>query len=167
MKNIYSILTIFLALVVCTSCNDEWEDDLVKDNRPEIPVTFPGATTNGFNPYYTVSRAGETITINIAIPESSPLQIKEVTKIVAGATGINAGTLSSGTNYLAAPIAVNGYEATFSTTVTEFNSKVAASAAIPGTIPASPIVERAFMILLTMEDDSEIIPVQVRIRVNP
>ncbi|MEX2233421.1 MAG: hypothetical protein WD824_14755 [Cyclobacteriaceae bacterium] len=87
-----------------------------------------------------------------------------MTKVVAGASGINAGTLGTGTNYLAAPITVNGTTVEFTTSIAEFNSKVAASAQIPATFTEA-FREGAFMFLLTMEDDTQIIPMQLRIRI--
>jgi hypothetical protein len=44
---------------------------------------------------------------------------------------------------------------------------VPASARITAAPAAGTFTERAFMFLLTMQDDSQIIPVQCRIRVTP
>ena len=171
MKKIKILSAWFLALALFASCSDEFEDNLVKDNLPEIPVTYAGATTAGFNPYYSVQYAGTSTPIQIvlSIPSDASLQIKEVTKMIAGATAINAGNLTAATqaNYLSAPIAVNGFTATINTTIGEFNTKVPASARITAAPAAGTFTERAFMFLLTMQDDSQIIPVQCRIRVTP
>ena len=78
-KNIRSPFAAFTIV----SCDEEFEGEVVKDNQPEIPVVFEGATTEGFNPYYTVSYANGNFSITVSIPEDSPLKIKEVTNVVA------------------------------------------------------------------------------------
>ena len=153
------------------ACDKDFTDDLVRDNKPEIPVTFEGATTSGFNPYYAVPYNGGTseISFRITIPSNASLKIKEVTKAIAGGTAITVTGLntSSTPSYLDAPVSVGGTSVTITTSIAEFNSKVPGSA-ITGTPPSgSSFEERAFYFLLTMEDDSQIIPVQCRIRVMP
>lgn len=176
-KNILKLILILVSAVIMASCTGDFEDDIVKDSIAAIPVTYDGAVTSGFNPYYLIAYQGTTtpISITLTIPETSKLKIKEVTKVIGGATSIIAGNLKSPdpnatilSSYIASPIAVDGYTVTFSTTIAEFNSKVATAAKIPAT-PAggAAFTERAFMFLLTMEDDSQIIPVQCRIRVTP
>jgi hypothetical protein len=166
MKNTYNYFVGLLFLVMTVSCTDKFE--IVKDNRPEIPVTFDDATTAGFNPYYTVSYAGNAFTITLSIPQTSKHQIKEVTNIVTGTTAINASSLNgTAGQYLTAPAAVNGYAYTLTTSITEFNTKVAGSTKITTSPAAGTFAERAFMFKLTMDDDSVIIPVQCRIRVTP
>ncbi len=169
MKYYSKILTGFLLSLVLFSCDDKFEGEIVKDNKPAIPVTFEGALSNGFNPYYTVPyQAGAgAITIKINIPTTSTKKIKQVENIVAGATSINVASITavSSIQYLAAPVAVNGTTYTFTTSITEYNTKVAASARITTAPAAGAFTERAFMIRLRMEDDTFIVPVQVRIRV--
>jgi hypothetical protein len=167
MKNINQIISGLLVTMLIVSCGDKWE--IVKDNRPDIPVNFDGATTVGFNPYYTVSFAGNVFTITVSIPSSAKHKIKEITNIVAGATSINVAsiTAASSIQYLAAPVSVNGTTYTLSTSIAEFNTKVPASAQISSAPAAGTLVERAFMLKLTMDDDSVIIPMQCRIRITP
>jgi hypothetical protein len=174
MKNYISKLKLYtiiiLSVAVMFGCDDEFEGEIVKDNPAEIPVTFEGATTHGFNPYYTVSFANGNISITLQIPENSPLKIKEIRNIAAGATSINVATLTAPATiqYLDAPVTVDGYSYTFNTSITEFNTKVAAAAAITAAPAAgAPIVERAFMFRLVMEDDSFLVPMQCRIRITP
>lgn len=168
MKIVFNKIVLFALFAFgAMACKKEFTDDLIKDNKPEIPVTFVGATTSGFNPYYTVSiQGGGVIKLELSIPANSSRKIKEVSKIVCGATALNAGNLKDPAypSYLAAPVAVNGSTYTLSTNVTEFNTKVAKAS---DKIPLDKGGERAFLILLTMDDNSEIIPVQCRIRVTP
>ncbi len=167
MKYTFKLFLGMLLSIVVFSCDDKFEGEIVKDNKPAIPVTFEGATSNGFNPYYTVPYQTGAITIKINIPTTSTLKIKQVENIVAGATSINVASITevSSIQYLAAPVAVNGTTYTFTTSITEFNTKVAASARVTAEPAAGAFTERAFMIRLRMEDDTFIVPVQVRIRV--
>jgi len=158
----------FLAIAVL-GCNDDFEGEIVKDSRPEIPVTFDGATTVGFNPYYTVSYADGNIVLTLSIPDNSSMNIKEVSNIVAGATSINVASITAGSSiqYLPGPATVNGKTYTLTTNITEFNTKVPASARITAAPAAGVLTERAFMFRLVMDDGSLIVPVQCRIRITP
>jgi len=181
-------LFLLCTLILLAGCDDQFSDDLVRDNRPAVPVTYPGATTNGFNPYYTVSIAqGGNIEIRLSVPEGSGRTIKEISKVVGGGTAINAGNVADArrASYIAAPIAGSGTTATFTTNIAEFNaimrsvastrsdtipSIVAANttgASVIQTVPPSlPFIERAFMFSVVLDDNSVIIPVQCRIRVT-
>jgi hypothetical protein len=172
-KVLNKIVTLALLAVGFTSCSKDFTDDLVKDNKPEIPVTFEGATTYGFNPYYEVSLAStgdSAITLKATIPADARLKIKEVTKVIWGGTGITPGDLTkeSTPSYLPAPIpSTDGRTVTISTNVREFNTKVTGSARITTPFPSgATFIERAYMMILTMDDGSTIIPVQCRIRVK-
>lgn len=165
MKKVINLF-IFFFVMGLISCTDEFEGEIVKDNLAEIPVTFDGATTHGFNPYYTVSYAGGSFSITLSIPEDSPLKIKEVNSIVAGTTAINVASLDgTAGKYNTDAIAVNGTSFTLSTSITEFNTKVTGATRITAAPAAGAFTERAFMMRLVMDDNSIIVPMQVRIRV--
>lgn len=150
------------------SCNEDFENDLVRDSRPDVPVTFTGATTYGFNPYYTVSISGSgAIGFTLAIPDDAGRSITTLKKVVAGGTAILPGNLYDATAAYASNVSVNGTSVAFNTTLTEYNSKVATAAKVPATIAAGAFVERAFMFLVVLDDNSEIVPVQCRIRFVP
>lgn len=160
---------LFLLSVVAlagVSCKDDYVyNDLVQDNLPSVPVTFTGATTYGFDPYYETSVAGGgTIKITLSIPASSGRTIKEITKVAAGATSINAGTLTTAGNYNTAPIAGNGTTAEFTTTLKDFATKRPTVPATP-TTPPTGVREIAFIFLVTLDDGTEIRTMPVRIRV--
>lgn len=170
MKNIINRLFLLMAIAfVAFSCeNDDEFSELVRDNRPQVPVTFPGATTFGFNPYIDKSLAalttGETISFTLSIPENSGRTIREITSVGAGATAINAGTLNSA-GYNEAPIAGSGTTATFTTTLDEFKTK---RPTVPTTTVAAPgFREIAFIFLVTLDDDTQIVTQQVRVRIRP
>jgi len=171
MKYYSKILVGLFFLAAMISCDDKFEGQIVRDSRPEIPVTFEGATTAGFNPYYTVAFNAGTgaIVIKINIPTDSKLKIKQVENIVAGATSINIASITavSSIQYLTAPVVVNGTTYTLNSSITEFNTKVTAANRITAAPAAGAFAERAFQIRLRMDDDSFIIPVQCRIRVTP
>ncbi len=152
------LLLLFAITSILVSCDKDY-GTFNSDNRPEVPVTFPGTTTYGFNPYieYSLS-SGNNIEYTMSIPESSGRMIKELTKVSAGATSINAGTLKTST-YLPSPIAVNARQYKFSTSLTEYKTKLG--------LTSNPAVgsEIAFMFLITLDNDQTIIPVQVRARI--
>jgi hypothetical protein len=188
MKYFNKIILLCLSLVVFAACEDDGEYDhpLVQDVTLETPVLFPGAVTFGANPFYSLTMSSGVITINIAIPDSSPRTISTISLMSAGATGLTPANLTAKTtnttvaNYIAAPITVNGKTATINTSITEFNSKFPASApattrlvpptppaTVGGSFPAGTVfVERAFMFQLTLDDGSNIISQQLRIRVT-
>lgn len=168
MKKTFQYFVLVLSAAIWISCDDEFTDDIVKDNKPEVPVTFTGATTFGFNPYYSVSVAGTgAIAITMEIPASSGHTIKQIRKITAGGTGLTPGSLLDATAAYASNITVDATTVTFNTTLAEFNSKMAAGNRVTTPIAANTFVERAFMFAITLDDDTEIIPVQCRIRFVP
>jgi hypothetical protein len=165
MKKIYQYILIVAVTLSFAACSDDFENDLVRDNRPEVPVTFTGATTEGFNPYYTVSIAGSgAFTFTLAVPDDAGRKIVSLKKITAGASGLLPGSLYDATAAYAANVAVDGTSVTFSTTIAEFNAKMTAANDVPATIAAGAFVERAFMFRIVLDDDTEIVPVQCRLR---
>ncbi|QJW88628.1 hypothetical protein HNV11_04175 [Spirosoma taeanense] len=166
-------LTIIKGFLLATLaiCNIACEDDLqygplVRDNRPAVPVTFPGATTYGGNPYIEVSTAaGGAIKFTLSIPSSSGRTIKEITKVAAGATAINAGSLNTTAALITAtPIPASGTTATFETTLAAFRAKYPAVNVTPTGNPLSPR-EIAFIFLVTLDDGTQIVTQQVRARI--
>jgi hypothetical protein len=170
MKNTFiNILLLAVLAGGSFSCKDDLiYSDLVRDNRPAIPVTFPGATTYGFNPFVTSSlAAGGNIQFTLSIPSTSGRTIKEITKIVGGATGINVATLNAATAataYNSAPIAGTGTTAVFNTTIAAFKAKYPTVPTVPAT-QANTYTEIQFLFLVTLDDGTQIIPEPVRVRV--
>ncbi|GAB4004417.1 hypothetical protein GCM10028808_02120 [Spirosoma migulaei] len=166
----YLIKGLFLVLLAGSSfsCKDDYiYSDLVRDNRPAIPVSFPGTTTYGFNPFITTSiAAGGPIEFTLSIPASSGRTIKEITRIVGGATGINVATLNAATAtsaYNAAPIAGTGTTAVFTTTLAAFKTKYPTVATAPVALPN--YTEIQFLFLVTLDDGTQIVPEPVRVRI--
>lgn len=148
------------------SCKDDYVySELVRDNKPAVPVTYTGATTYGFDPYYEVSTAaGGNIKISVSIPASSGRTIKEITRVAAGATSINVATLNTvAQNYITAPIAGSGTTVEFTTTLKDFATKRPAVAITPLALPN--FREIAFIFLVTLDDGTQIVAQPVRIRV--
>ncbi|WP_338874950.1 hypothetical protein WBJ53_04955 [Spirosoma sp. SC4-14] len=169
MKNI--LINLFLLVLVAgsnISCKDDLiYSDLVRDNRPDIPVTFPGTDTFGFNPFIVSSLAsGGPIQFTLSIPSSSGRTIKEITKVVGGATSINVGTLNSATStsaYNPAPIAGSGTTAVFTTTIADFKKKYPSVSTTPAALPN--YTEIQFLFLVTLDDGTQIVPEPVRVRI--
>lgn len=146
------------------SCDKDY-NEFYSDNRPEIPVTFEGATTEGFNPYIKVPLATNTFKLTLTVPESSGRKIKEISKVSGGATSINAGGVRAAT-YITTPIAGSNNKVVFNSSVAEFRSKSAANENLIKAFEASTTLktqEIAFMFLVTLDNGQEIIPVQARV----
>ncbi len=166
MKHIsLNLLLLSFVAVISLSCKDDYKyNDLFQDRRPAVPVTFAEATTYGGNPYIASSLAANgPITFTLTIPAASGRTIKEITKVVGGATGINPGTLTSSAAYNATPITGTGTTAVFTTTVAAFKAKYPAVSIVPAALPN--FTELAFLFLVTLDDNTQIVTEQVRVRV--
>lgn len=151
------------------ACKDDLiYSELVRDNRPAVPVTFPNAQTFGGNPWIDVSVAGGgAIKFDLSIPAGSGRTIKEITTVAGGATGINVGSLNSvAAKINTAPIPGSGTTASFTTTLAAFRTKFPAVNVTPATNPLSPR-EIAFIFLVTLDDNTQIVTQQVRARIIP
>ncbi len=169
MKYLFS-RSLLIALLALTTfaCKDNYNySELVRDNRPAIPVTFPGTTTYGFNPFIQTSlAAGGPIQFTLSIPAASGRTIKEITKVVGGGTGITVNTLNTATattQYNAAPIAGTGTTAVFTTTIADFKKKYPTVATTPAALPN--YTEIQFLFLVTLDDGTQIITEPVRVRI--
>jgi hypothetical protein len=168
MKRIYQLVMIMVVAISFAACTGDFDNELVRDRRLEVPVTFTGATTYGFNPFYTVPISGSgAITFTLSIPGDAGKSIKNLKKVTAGGTGLTPGSLYDATAAYAANVIVDGSSVTFTTTLAEFNAKMAAANRIPAIIAAGTFVERAFFFLIVLDDNSEIVPVQCRLRFVP
>ncbi|HEV7348742.1 hypothetical protein [Telluribacter sp.] len=162
MKKLINLVGLLIALVTITSCEKDY-GVFNSDNVAEIPVTFPNATTHGFDPFIRVSLASkDPVRFELTIPESSGRTIKEITKVAAGASAINIGTLNTGPNYLSAPIAGEGNKAVFTTTLSEYQTKRRTA-----TTPVLANQELAFIFLVTLDDNSQIVTQRVRVNILP
>ncbi|WP_234735564.1 hypothetical protein [Tellurirhabdus bombi] len=161
---------LLLATLAVTNfaCKDDLVySELVRDNRPAVPVTFPGATTFGAQPFIEVSAATGAIKYTLSIPAESGRTIKEITTVVGGATAINPASLNTAASkYNSAPIPGNGTTAVFETTLAAFKAKYAAVNTTPATDPLSPR-EIAFIFLVTLDNNEQIVTQQVRARIVP
>lgn len=155
--------------VTGVACKDDLVySELVRDNRPAVPVTFPGATTWGGNPFIESSvAAGGNIKFTLSIPAESGRTLKEITTVAGGATGINPATLNSASaKFNTAPIAATGTTAVFQTTLADFAKKYPTVSIVPATDPLTPR-EIAFIFLVTLDNGDQIVTQQVRVRVTP
>ena len=151
------------------SCKDDLVySELVRDNRPAVPVTFPGATTWGGNPYIETSvAAGGAIKFTLSIPAESGRTIKEITTVAGGGTGVNPASLTTASaKYNTAVIAGTGTTAVFQTTLADFAKKYPTVSIVASSNPVSPR-EIAFIFLVTLDNGDQIVTQQVRARVIP
>lgn len=152
--------------VASVSCKDDLKyGPLVRDNRPAVPVTFSNAVTYGGNPFIEVSQATPTITFTLSIPASTGRTIREITTVAGGGTGVNAASLTAAAAKInAAPIAGNGTTATFTMSLADFRTKFPTVPATPTAVGLAPR-EIAFIFLVTLDDNSQIVTQQVRARI--
>lgn len=167
------ILLKSLLLVILVGANVACKDDLVyselvRDRQPAVPLTFPNATTYGANPFIIVSAgSGGAIKFDLSIPAGSGRTIREITTVVGGGTGINAGSLNTASlKFNASPIAGTGTTAVFQTTIADFSKKYSTVNVTPSANPLSPR-EIAFIFLVTLDNGDQIVTRQVRARITP
>lgn len=161
MKKYIFQLSVLSCLVWFVSCEDDY-GRFLEDNRPEVPVTFPNATTYGFAPFIEVPVNDGTIEFVMEIPEESGLTIDQITQVAGGAS-VDAGDLSSASAespsvfYVGDPITGNGNQATFSTTLEEVGQ------AINDTLAAED--ELQFIFEIELSNGETIIPTETRVYV--
>jgi len=158
------ILLFVIVVTVCTSCSKKYTE-LYSDNIPDIAVTYKGAITHGANPYITQLVSQEDITLTLQIPDGQGRSIKEITKVLAGATSINAGGVRDG-KYIAIPIPGKANEVVFNTSISAFRSaSTSNNKLVQDFINSSSAtsLQIAFMFLVTLDNNQQIIPVQVQV----
>ena len=175
-KNILNITLLLCLVMACFSCEDDFDyGQFSRDNKAAVPVTYQDATTYGHAPFYTVQKESTSdIKITLEIPQSSGRSIREITRVVGGTTGINAGTVTTNAtaaNTIQANITGTGNTATFTTSLPALRTKFPSGGAFaalngPTATSTAKYTEFAFMFLVTLDDDQTIIPVQLRLRVT-
>ena len=159
-KNIL-VAVLFLGLFSCESDYGMFNSD----NRPLIPVTFANATTFGFDPYIEVSNSGPgDIQFVLQIPENTGRSIREITRVSAGATALNAGSINTAGTYIVNPIPGDGNQVVFNTTLAEFRQ-------LRPNVTSTPpedggFTELAFFFLVTLDNGEEIVTMRARVRVT-
>ncbi len=155
-RNIYLSLVICAALVSCDK-NDDFGP--LTDARPAIPVTISNASEFRPGPAVRASKATGNIQIVLQIPAESGRTIKEITRVAASTT-FTAIQATTGF-YNTTPIAGSGNSVTFNSTFAEYTAKTGLA------IPASNTeLGRRFYFLLTLDNNSTIIPTDVRVLVT-
>lgn len=173
------------------SCKKDYDGlGPLEDSIAAIPVTVPNQDFFEFVPIKTTSlAAGGNISIQLRIPQDKG-KIKEITRVTTGTNGrlnLQTGASTTAFNYVVAttsikPIAGNGTnEITFTSTVkeyTDYRTRVGAATAGPAAVVAMttdtpPQVNQRnptqlqFFFLITLEDGTQIIPSEVRVRILP
>src|SRR6476661_6947196 len=134
MKKTFSINLFVLMLMICVSCKKTEGFNSLTDNQPAVPVTVKNVFDYLPTPTVLASKAQNSITITLQIPEASGKKIKEISKIAASTTSnwtaIYSGTtVGTGTGQLwsATLIPVNATSYTFTTSFDEYKIKTASS----------------------------------------
>lgn len=162
-----SLMVAAFALTTMSCKDDLIYSELVRDNRPAVPVTFPGTTAFGFDPFISTSiSGGGAIKFTLSIPAESGRTIKEITRVVGGTSAINIGTLNTASQaFNTAPIAGAGTTATFETTLAAFRTRYPTVPVAATTNPLAPN-EIAFLFLVTLDDNTQIVTQRVRVRLQ-
>jgi hypothetical protein len=182
MKKLLKYITVMVGILVMASCGQKKDDfgQFSRANFPTIPVTFPNATVQGFDPFIVspgVVNPGTATQFNIqvAIPANSGRTIQTV-EIKGGTTAINAGTLNAASVPFLTPIATTGLGTTTVTITTSLASILVTYPALAATVNAATrstpynildvnsFREIALMFRVTLDNGDVIIPVRFRIR---
>ncbi|HEY1201469.1 MAG TPA: hypothetical protein VGE79_10830 [Niastella sp.] len=164
---IYKTAFLILGAMIINSCSKQ-DIDPLQDNRPTVPVSITNATEFRPDPTVTTSlAAGGNISVVLSIPASSGRTIKEITRIAAATSYTKIQSGGSTGYYENAPIAVNGTTYTYNTTVSDYFVKFPATSATGSNPPAAANKELAlrFYFLVTLDDNSQVVTMPVRILV--
>ncbi len=162
--SIYKTAFILMGAIFINSCSKQETDPLL-DQRPAVPVSITNATEFRPDPTVTTSLAGGgNIQVVLSIPASSGRTIKEITRIAASTsfTKIQSGGTTG--YYENAPIAVNGTTYTYNTTVADYFVKFPVTTANPAAKANTELALR-FYFLVTLDDNSQLVTMPVRILV--
>ena len=178
-KHIYKAITILTVMIGMSGCEKDYGVGL-QDAISAVPVTVQNQKYFERLPYVETSIAGGgTIEVVLAIPETSPRTIKEITRVTlhainavvpVGTPAFNTGTIqnpASYYNYITAPIVGGGKTVSFKTSISEFLTK-RRLAAYPRNTNATanvPNQDMQMFFLVTLDDNSTVIPVETRCRV--
>ena len=166
MKVAINIVSIIAAVLVISSCTKQATDPLM-DARPDVPVNFTNAVYYRPDPTVTCSLKDSVITINLEIPANKGRTITQISKI---ATSTSYSRIQGSTNlYVSTPIPVNGTSYTYKSSLKEYYSKNASTGKTGSNPDPVANVELAnkFYFSVKLDDGSELIPMPVRILIQP
>lgn len=119
--------------------------------------------------YETSLASGGKIDITMTLPAASPRSFKEITQV--GASTINASlnqnTFKTAANTFASKISASGKSATFSTTVANYLAFKKIAALPANTALGATFFDIQLFFLLTLDDNSTVVPEETRVRVRP
>jgi len=161
MKTIIKSLLLLL-VVGLVSCESDY-GMFNRDNRPDIPLQFVNTTSYGFDPFIEVSMSDPegVIEFIMEIPEGSGRSISEITRVAAGATAINPGTLNTAGDYITESIPGEGNRVVFTTSLEEFAERRPAVWE-----DAAPGGELAFLFLVTLDNGETIVSMRARVELT-
>lgn len=189
MKNqLIKLCTLVLLSASIFSCKKDYGNNLgpVEDSVADIPVTVTNANAfERFPVVYTSVAGGGTFSINLSIPADKG-KIKQITKVATSSTVqslsyTNINSTSASTSYRTAAIPGNGSNTiTFSSSLAEYlpyRIRVGATAGPIGGTTAAPTIPQpsttatptdiAYYFKIDLEDGTTILPMPVRVRVQP
>lgn len=156
---------ILLLVTILLSCSKQKGLGPKSDTLPAVPVSVQNATDYRPEPTVTTSLGGGgNIQIILSIPSISGRTIKEITKVATGSTYTQVQSTGSTGFYNSAPITGNGTTVTFGTSLTEYFAKNPVSKSNPAAAAGAELAFR-FYFLVTLDDNSTIVTIPVRILV--
>jgi hypothetical protein len=159
---ILNIVSIIIAALAITSCSKQ-ETDPLMDSRPEIPVNYTNAVEFRPDPTVYCSLKDSIIQITLSVPNGAT--IAEISRISTGTsyTQIQSGSATGW--YVATPIQVNASTYTYSTTIKQYFTVNAPTAATGSNPPAKAEAELGlrFYFRIKLSDGTTLIPMPVRV----
>lgn len=170
MKVLISFLS-FALVVGLSACQQDKNAPGIRD----LPATDNAVTFTNFKyleriPIYETSIAsGGKIDVTMTLPDASPRSFKEITQVGASTTNatINQSTFKTAANTFATKVTASGKTATFSTTVDNYLTFKKLKALPANTALGATYFDIQLFFVLTLDDNSTVVPVETRVRVRP
>lgn len=159
---ILNIVSIIIAALTITSCSKQ-ETDPLMDSRPQIPVTYTNAAEYRPDPTIYCSLKDSIISITLSVPNGAT--IAEISRVATSTSYTQIQSSGATGWYVATPIQVNAATYTYKTTIKDYFSVNAPTAATGSNPPAKAEAELGlrFYFRIKLSDGTTLIPTPVRI----
>jgi hypothetical protein len=161
----YNLIIALMLTIAFGSCKQDYDYLSLKDATTTDAITVANVAFYERFPFITTQAVGGKIEITLKLPDGSPNNIKEITRVNASSTNaaINATSVQVTTGlYNTAPIPGSGKSVTFTTTVDEYLKKKSLTA-LRASAAGVPI-DLQFFFLVTLDNGQTIIPMETRVR---
>ena len=170
MKKISSLLS-FILVVALSACQQDKDAPGIRDLlATDNAVTFTNYKYLERIPIYETSiTSGGKIDVTMTLPDASPRSFKEITQVGASTANasLNQNTFKTAANTLASKISASGKTATFSTTVDNYLAFRKLKVLPANSSLGATYSDIQLFFLITLDDNSTVVPVETRVRVRP